>query len=67
MLARRLAKFRRITFLAALFGMLPGCALWKAETWDLNRFRDDRARDIDSRLSGDRSIVQNPFQSTPPQ
>lgn len=64
MLARCLADFRRLACLAALLGLLPGCAPWKAETWNLDRFRDDRARDIDSRLSEDRSIVQNPFQTS---
>jgi hypothetical protein len=50
--------------LAALLGLLPGCALWKPEKWDLNNLRDERARDIDSRLSSERSIVQNPFQAS---
>jgi hypothetical protein len=51
----------RILCLAALLTPLAGCALWKKETWDLNRFRDERARDIDSRLSDNKPIVQNPF------
>lgn len=55
----------RLACLGALLGALSGCALWKAEMWDLNRLRDDRARDIDSRLSEDRSFVQNPFQASP--
>jgi hypothetical protein len=29
--------------------------------WNPKNFRDDRARDIDSRLSKDRPIVNNPF------
>jgi hypothetical protein len=60
-LARCLANFRRLACLAAILGLLPGCALWKPEKWDLNNLRDERARDIDSRLSSERSIVQNPF------
>jgi hypothetical protein len=35
--------------------------MWDAEKWNLDNLRDDRARDIDSRLSEDRPIVQNPF------
>jgi hypothetical protein len=46
---------------ALIVAMLAGCALWKPESWNLDRFRDERARDIDSRLSSDRTIVDNPF------
>jgi len=63
-LARFLTNTRRLACLAVLVGLLPGCALWKPEMWDLNNLRDERARDIDSRLSSDRSIVQNPFQAS---
>ncbi|MGD9635030.1 MAG: hypothetical protein AB7G28_18155 [Pirellulales bacterium] len=66
MLARPLIPIRRFACLAALLGALPGCALWKPEAWDLNRLRDDRAREIDSRLSSDDPIVQNPFQAGTP-
>jgi hypothetical protein len=60
-------KVGRILCLVAVLGPLGGCALFnagslfKAETWNLDRFRDERARDIDSRLSENRPIVQNPF------
>jgi hypothetical protein len=40
---------------------LTGCAVFDMEKWDPNRLRDDRAVDIDRRLSEDRPIVQNPF------
>lgn len=51
----------RIICLAALLMPFAGCALWKPEMWDLNNLRDERARDIDSRLSDSKPIVQNPF------
>jgi hypothetical protein len=51
----------RLCCLAVLLGLVSGCALLNKETWNIDRFRDDRARDIDSRLSEDRAIVQNPF------
>lgn len=60
MFTRLIRIIGRVLCLAAL-ASLPGCALWKAETWNLDRFRDERARDIDSRLSSDRTIVDNPF------
>ena len=51
----------RVSCLAIVLGLVSGCALFNKETWNLERFRDDRARDIDARLSEDRTIVQNPF------
>ena len=51
----------RLGCLAVLLGMVSGCALLEKETWNLERYRDERARDIDARLSEDRPIVQNPF------
>jgi hypothetical protein len=47
--------------LFAALGPLAGCAMWNAERWSLNRYRDERAVDIDRRLSDDRPIVANPF------
>ena len=35
--------------------------MWDLKKWNPENYRDDRARDIDSRLSEDRPIVQNPF------
>jgi hypothetical protein len=35
--------------------------MFEWDKWNPENYRDDRARDIDSRLSEDRSIVQNPF------
>ena len=51
----------RFACLIAMLGLLPGCALWKAKPWSFDSLRDERAVDIDSRLSDDRPIVQNPF------
>jgi hypothetical protein len=39
-----------------------GCAtLFDREKWDLNRLRDDRAVDIDKRLTTTQPDVPNPF------
>ena len=56
----------RLLLLAAI--VLPlttscGCAFWdwnKAD-WNLERYRDPRASDIDRRLEKNTPIVQNPF------
>ena len=44
--------------------LFTGCAAWRSERFDLSRLRDERAQDIDSRLSSAQPAVQNPF-STP--
>jgi hypothetical protein len=57
---------RRVIWLAAI--LLPlaasgGCMLWnwnKAD-WNLERYRDSRATDIDHRLEKATPIIQNPF------
>ena len=51
----------RVCCLAVVLGSLSGCAMWDYQKWNLENLRDERARDIDSRLSEDRPIVQNPF------
>jgi hypothetical protein len=54
----------RFLYLACLIAMLApvgGCALWDKSTWDLSKYRDERASDIDDRLSKSKPIVQNPF------
>ena len=54
----------RVLFLlcvAALLVPAGGCALWDRSTWDLSKYRDERASDIDQRLSKTKPIVQNPF------
>jgi hypothetical protein len=50
-----------IICLAATCGALSGCAMFDVERWNLDRYRDDRAVDIDRRLSEERTIVPNPF------
>jgi hypothetical protein len=47
--------------LFALVAPLAGCAMWDAERWNVDRYRDERAVDIDQRLSSDEPIVKNPF------
>jgi hypothetical protein len=51
----------RVLCLALALVTFSGCAMFEWDTWNPENYRDDRARDIDSRLSEDRSIVQNPF------
>jgi hypothetical protein len=46
---------------AALFVPGGGCALFKAENWNPNKYRDQRAVDIEKRLDSDEPIVKNPF------
>jgi hypothetical protein len=38
-----------------------GCALFHKESWNPNRYRDERAVDIDRRLERNTPIVKNPF------
>ena len=57
----RLCAIGRVYCLAVVLGPLSGCAMWDFDEWNLDRYRDERARDIDERLSEDRPIVQNPF------
>jgi hypothetical protein len=47
--------------LAIVLGPLAGCAMWNAENWDPAHYRDERAADIDGRLSSRAPIVNNPF------
>jgi hypothetical protein len=42
-------------------GPLAGCAAWEADHWSFDRLRDERAVEIEQRLSHDQPIVQNPF------
>jgi hypothetical protein len=38
-----------------------GCAQWDRERWNLDRYRDERAVDIEQRLERTEPIVENPF------
>jgi hypothetical protein len=41
--------------------LVGGCAVWDADRWNPEQFRDERAVEIDQRLSRDEPIVKNPF------
>jgi hypothetical protein len=47
--------------------LLPGCSLWNRtkekakENLNMDKYRDNRAVDIDQRLSNPEPIVKNPF------
>jgi hypothetical protein len=43
------------------FGPLAGCAMWNPDRWNLDRYRDERAVDIEGRLAREKPIVENPF------
>ena len=47
--------------LAVVLGPLAGCAMWDAKKWNPAQYRDERASDIDQRLSSREPIVKNPF------
>jgi type IV pilus biogenesis protein CpaD/CtpE len=51
----------RSLLLAVVTASFAGCAMFQKETWDLSRYRDERAVDIDQRLSEDVPIGKNPF------
>lgn len=38
-----------------------GCAMFDKDTYNLERYRDERAIDIEKRLERKEPIVQNPF------
>lgn len=40
---------------------LGGCQMWNAEQWNLDRYRDTRAVDIEEGLSREKPIVESPF------
>jgi hypothetical protein len=40
---------------------LGGCAMFHKDFWSMDRYRDERAVDIDSRLNKNEPIVKNPF------
>ena len=65
MIARLLNSIGRASLLAvvsvSLFAPVGGCALWSKEMWSIDHYRDDRAVDIDKRLSENTTIVKNPF------
>lgn len=54
----RAAGLAAVLFLLATAG---GCALFDKDTWNLDRYRDERAVDIEHRLDRSEPIVKNPF------
>jgi hypothetical protein len=54
---------RRTCCVAAILMLLVGngCAMFDREKWDLNRYRDERAVDIEKRLDATTPEVPNPF------
>jgi hypothetical protein len=64
-LSRRSFHFScRLIALAAVvapFLSLGGCAMFHQGFWSMDRYRDERAVDIDSRLNKNETIVKNPF------
>jgi hypothetical protein len=64
-LSRRWFHFScRLVALAAVvapFLSLGGCAMFHQDFWNMDRYRDERATDIDGRLGKNETIVKNPF------
>jgi hypothetical protein len=63
---RRLAQHsivRRIAVagLLCLPVFFTGCALFNADRWNLDRYRDERAVDIEENLARKKPIVADPF------
>ena len=54
-------RLRSLAVTLLLLGPIGGCTLWDRDRWNLDRFRDERAVDIDHRLDTAEPIVQNPF------
>jgi hypothetical protein len=40
---------------------MSSCALWDKDRWNPERYRDERAVDIEKRLERTEPIVKNPF------
>ena len=64
-LSRRWFHFScRLAALAAIVAplvSLSGCAMFHKDFWNVERYRDERAVDIDTRLNKNEPIVKNPF------
>jgi hypothetical protein len=55
---------RRVATAAAivlLLGPIGGCAFFEKDRWNLDRYRDERAIDIERRLDRSEPIVKSPF------
>jgi hypothetical protein len=54
----------RLVALAAIVApllSLGGCAMFHQDFWNMDRYRDERAVDVDSRLQKNETIVKSPF------
>src|SRR5256885_12795297 len=64
-LSRRWFHFScRLATLAAIVApliSLGGCAMFHKDFWNVERYRDERAVDIDTRLNKNEPTVKNPF------
>src|SRR5262249_51391589 len=64
-LSRRWFHFScRLARLAAVVTPLlsqGGCAMFHQDFWNMDRYRDERAVDVDSRLQKNETIVKSPF------
>jgi hypothetical protein len=62
-LRRHIYFSQRLVAAAAVLVLLAstGCATFQRENWSLNRLRDERAVDIESRLTSPKPVVDNPF------
>jgi hypothetical protein len=47
--------------IALLFVPTAGCALFDKDTYNLDRYRDERTVDIERRLERNEPIVKDPF------
>ena len=56
-------RFLALAAIVASLAFTGGCALFRKETWNLDRYRDERAVDIDHRLDKAPPIGKNPFNS----
>jgi hypothetical protein len=50
-----------VAVLAVLPASAGGCAFFNVENWNPNKYRDERAVDIDKRLDSNEPIIKNPF------
>ena len=52
-----------LAVVAAPLILLGGCRMWnfQKDFWNMDRYRDERAVDIDTRLNKNVPIVKNPF------
>jgi hypothetical protein len=42
-------------------GFAGGCAMWDSDRWNLDRYRDERAVEIEQRLERTKPVVKDEF------